>query len=336
VSIVAAPSGRRALWHTHGVLGCKQAAATDWLVSAMPAGDLRADATLVQVRDDTKKHGCESAAHDVEDVEVCIEPMAVLADCKPDQSNASSSSAPSPRPSVDSNSGEAQDAVQAAAAADGTVLVQGTQKEPQLPQQQQQEEAPPAAQLQADPSACHQEEANAGTVQTLRQASTAPSEQPPQAQLQDAGLQRLLAAESAAEPPSGEGSSAVQMPTSPLQQAALRRTLTSRSSQRLARPAAINNEALLRLLAEAYGHMMADAVAADAPSRDAASAAMSEDDVERWLKQLLALSVHPGSNTVAALHRSLRDDHSWLRLSDVYSALLYLRQKYGGVQEAQE
>jgi hypothetical protein len=87
------------------------------------------------------------------------------------------------------------------------------------------------------------------------------------------------------------------------------------------RPAAINNEALLRLLAGAYAQMMAE---------DGSGAAMSDDEVERWLRQLLALSAQPGSDTVVALHRSLREDHSWLRLSDVYSALLYLRQKYAG------
>ncbi len=117
-------------------------------------------------------------------------------------------------------------------------------------------------------------------------------------------------------PPPASTAAAVppQMAPAPPQ---MRRSQALRAS----RPVAINNEALLRLLAEAYAQMMAGS-----------GAAMSDDDVERWLRQLLTLSAQPGSDTVVALHRSLRADHSWLRLSDVYSVLLYLRQKYAAAR----
>jgi hypothetical protein len=52
--------------------------------------------------------------------------------------------------------------------------------------------------------------------------------------------------------------------------------------------------------------------------------------VEVWLRHLLALSrSEQGSSTVLELHAALVLQHSWLKLSDVYSALAALRERYG-------
>jgi hypothetical protein len=146
-------------------------------------------------------------------------------------------------------------------------------------------------------------------------------------------MQPAAPADSAFELPTVDTASLMPgMPNLPVvHQASLRRTLSSYGSQRPARPAAIN-EALLRLLAEAYGRMVEAGGAAEASGATAA-AAMTDEEIESWLRRLLELSAQPGSNTVAALHSSMRSAHYWLRLSDVYSALLYLRQKYGVVAE---
>jgi hypothetical protein len=192
-----------------------------------------------------------------------------------------------------------------------------TGQELQLQETQQQEEKPE----KMDEEPVVKAEASLPPDQT---------KQPAQGQqLQASGLQSML---SMPEPATMLMPAASDQGLSPGQeQRPLRRALTRADTARLARPAAINNEALLRLLAEAYGRMMASNAGGSSPA-----AAMSDEEIEQWLKQLLALSVQAGSNTVVALHHSLRDDHSWLRLSDVYSALLYLRHKYGGVQEEQE
>jgi hypothetical protein len=59
-------------------------------------------------------------------------------------------------------------------------------------------------------------------------------------------------------------------------------------------------------------------------------AGLSDAEVEVWLKQLLALSrSEQGNSTVLELHAALVAQHSWLRLSDVYSALVALRERYG-------
>ncbi len=87
------------------------------------------------------------------------------------------------------------------------------------------------------------------------------------------------------------------------------------------RPTGIDNEQLLRMLGEAYGQMMQE-------SDKETSQDMTDAEVEAWLQQLLQLyDSQQGSGTVSALHGSLKEQHSWLRLGDVYSALLYLKSK---------
>jgi hypothetical protein len=90
-------------------------------------------------------------------------------------------------------------------------------------------------------------------------------------------------------------------------------------------PAGMDNDSLLRLLAEAFGKMR---------GWDASQGDISEQQLEQWLQQLLQLvnqsesEVQPGSGTVPALHGILKQQHEWLRLGQVYNALVYLREKH--------
>ncbi len=109
-------------------------------------------------------------------------------------------------------------------------------------------------------------------------------------------------------------------PAKPTPKPVLTRSETSRPVRR---PTGINNDALLRMLGEAFGEMMQGADDGSGGSR-----AMTDEEVELWLQQLLQLydTQQAGSgSTVSALHGSLKKKHSWLRLGDVYSALLYLK-----------
>jgi hypothetical protein len=99
--------------------------------------------------------------------------------------------------------------------------------------------------------------------------------------------------------------------------------MTGADSMPALRPIGIDHEQLLRMLGEAFGHMMLR-------SRNDGSAdrAMTDEEVEAWLQQLLRLyDSQQGSATVSALYGSLKQQHGWLRLGDVYSALLYLKSR---------
>jgi Fe2+ or Zn2+ uptake regulation protein len=61
---------------------------------------------------------------------------------------------------------------------------------------------------------------------------------------------------------------------------------------------------------------------------------MSEADLQGWLKQLLDLAVAgDNSGTVTSLYAGLKEQHPRLRLADVYSALMYLRENCRGLLE---
>ena len=75
---------------------------------------------------------------------------------------------------------------------------------------------------------------------------------------------------------------------------------------------------MLRLLAEAYGQMVLS------PS-DNAAVELTDAQLEVWLMQLLGLMQHGQRDTVLALHDALKRQHAWMKLGDVYSALVYLR-----------
>ncbi len=85
------------------------------------------------------------------------------------------------------------------------------------------------------------------------------------------------------------------------------------------RPADVDQDELLRLLAEAYGQMM---LARGGEQGDA----QSEANPEGWLRQLRELALSGDGDTVLALFGALRAQHSWARLRDVYSALVRLRE----------
>lgn len=46
-----------------------------------------------------------------------------------------------------------------------------------------------------------------------------------------------------------------------------------------------------------------------------------------WSEQLLAMT-QQSSDTVLALHSTLRAEHGWVKMGDVYNALVYLRDKH--------
>jgi hypothetical protein len=75
---------------------------------------------------------------------------------------------------------------------------------------------------------------------------------------------------------------------------------------------------MLRLLAEAYGQMMLR-------SAGRHGGVQSEEELEGWLQQLRELALGGDGDTVLALFSALKAQHSWVRLGDVYSALVYLR-----------
>ena len=95
----------------------------------------------------------------------------------------------------------------------------------------------------------------------------------------------------------------------------------SHSSGRLPRPPGMNQDALLRLLAEAYGQMMLQRSGRH-------GGVQSEEELEGWLRQLRELALSGDGDTVLALFSALRAQHSWARLRDVYSALVRLRESH--------
>ncbi len=80
-------------------------------------------------------------------------------------------------------------------------------------------------------------------------------------------------------------------------------------------------DTLLRLLAEAYGQMML-------ARSGRQGGALTEEELEGWLRQLRELALSGDGDTVLALFSALRAQHSWARLRDVYSALVRLRESH--------
>jgi hypothetical protein len=106
-------------------------------------------------------------------------------------------------------------------------------------------------------------------------------------------------------------------------------SLLSMPSASLPRPAGIDQDALLRLLAEAYGQFM---LCGGAAGLGGPAGSASDEQLEEWLRQLLELSRRERGSTVLALYKALRAQHAWLRLGDVYSALVALRERRGRAQ----
>ena len=102
------------------------------------------------------------------------------------------------------------------------------------------------------------------------------------------------------------------------------------AAQAKRRPAGIDDDALLRLLAEAYGYtLMSSSGRTGAQGLEAANQ-------DEWLRRLQQLAMSATSDTVLALYSALRARHDWARLSDVYSALVRLREMGGeGAQRQQ-
>jgi hypothetical protein len=88
------------------------------------------------------------------------------------------------------------------------------------------------------------------------------------------------------------------------------------------RPPGMDQDRLLRLLAEAYGQMMF--------ARGGPRGQHSEEELDDWLRQLREVALRGDGDTVLALFSALRAQHPWVRLSDVYSALVQLRGMHMG------
>ncbi len=83
------------------------------------------------------------------------------------------------------------------------------------------------------------------------------------------------------------------------------------------RPPRLTQDQMLRLMAEAYGQMVLSPA-------DHAAVELTDAQLEVWLRQLLRLT-RSKRDTVLALHGALKRQHPWMKLGDVYSALVYLR-----------
>ncbi len=89
-------------------------------------------------------------------------------------------------------------------------------------------------------------------------------------------------------------------------------------SRRVAvRPPGVDREALLMLLAEAYGQLMGRQGQQGSP----------QEELERWLQQLRELVQSGDSATVLVLYNALKAQHGWVRMRDVFSALVHLRER---------
>jgi hypothetical protein len=86
------------------------------------------------------------------------------------------------------------------------------------------------------------------------------------------------------------------------------------------RPPGVDQDGMLRLLAEAYGQMML--------GHGARRGGDSEEELDEWLRRLRELALSGDGDTVLALFNALRAQHSWARLGDVYSALVRLREMH--------
>jgi hypothetical protein len=93
------------------------------------------------------------------------------------------------------------------------------------------------------------------------------------------------------------------------------------------RPPGVDHNSLLRLLAEAYGQMVLS-------KSGRQGGTMQEEELEGWLRQLRALAVSGDGDTVHALYQAIKAQHSWVRMRDVYSALVSLRESHSLEQAA--
>jgi hypothetical protein len=82
-------------------------------------------------------------------------------------------------------------------------------------------------------------------------------------------------------------------------------------------PELMGEDALLQLMTEAYGEMVMDSGRLDSVQRT--------EERRDWLRQLRKLANSDDGDTVLALFRALRAKHSWVKLIDVYSELVRLR-----------
>jgi hypothetical protein len=94
------------------------------------------------------------------------------------------------------------------------------------------------------------------------------------------------------------------------------------STLRPLRPAGMGQEALLRLLAQAYGEML---MGQGGRLQQGQQLGGSKQELEVWLRQLRELALNGDSDTVLALYSAMKERHAWVRLRDVYSALVHLR-----------
>jgi hypothetical protein len=98
------------------------------------------------------------------------------------------------------------------------------------------------------------------------------------------------------------------------------------------RPPGMDQDALLRLLAEAYGQMMlgrsGKRSGQEGGVQEASCTPEEEEELDGWLRQLRELAQSGDSDTVLALYSALKARHAWARLGDVYSALVHLRERH--------
>jgi hypothetical protein len=131
---------------------------------------------------------------------------------------------------------------------------------------------------------------------------------------------RLLASSSSA------AAAAEEKPAAPHEQSRrqLARQLTikmaSCSRQVVRQRQRVSSEEVLMLLVEAFGRLKGCNVR---------QGQISEEQLQSWLGQLLQLTASGENDTVLALHGALKQEHSWLSLGDVFSALVYLRDNSG-------
>jgi hypothetical protein len=99
-----------------------------------------------------------------------------------------------------------------------------------------------------------------------------------------------------------------------------RQASTLKRSKR--RPAKLDNDAVLRLLGEAYRQLIGGG-----PST---AGELSDEQMDQWMQQLLEWTSSGKGDTVVMLYEQIQQQQSWIKLGDVYNALVYLREKYGG------
>ena len=100
-----------------------------------------------------------------------------------------------------------------------------------------------------------------------------------------------------------------------------RKLTTSSAGRRGQGPQDMSHEGMLMLLIEALGRMK---------GIDVGRGQLSEEQLQGWLRQLLDLTASGENDTVKALYGSLKQEHSWVSLGSIFSALVYLRDSWPG------